>query len=261
MIAHAYGWRQPRLPVPYRARYGAGGHGWAPEVDVDLRGFCTKPRNQGPLGSCTAFALTGLVRYAVDAAVRDGVWTGPPAEDYSALHLYFRERQMEGTLTADFGASLLDGVTVLRRVGAIPERLWPYDPGRLSVAPDHAAEAAERRLCVVNAEQLELDEDTIIATLHAGYPLAFGITIFESFESSTAAATGRVELPRNGEHVVGGHAMLACGVYLDGSERRVRFQNSWGSWGDNGFGSLPMSYLTNPGLCGEILCIRALRAG
>lgn len=260
MIAHTYGWRQPRLPVPYRARYGAGGHGWAPEVEVDLRPLCPPARNQGPLGACTAFALTSLVEYTVRSAVRDNVWTGPAVEPYSPLHLYYRERQMEGTLGSDLGASLLDGVASLRRFGVVPERLWQYDPARFASAPDAAAVAAERHLVVVNAEQLELDEDTIVATLHAGYPVAFGITIFESFESSAATKTGRIELPRNGEHVVGGHALLGCGVYLDGGERRVRFQNSWGAWGEDGFGSLPMSYLTNPGLCGEILCVRAVRA-
>ena len=260
MLAHAYGWRQPRLPVPYRAQLGAGGHGWAPDVEVDLRPYCPPPRNQGPLGSCTAFALTSLVEYTARSAVRDGVWTGPEVEPYAPLHLYYRTRQMEGTVGVDLGASLLDGVTALRRGGAIPERLWPYSPDRLAVAPDGAAVAAEHRLVVVNAEQLALDEDTVVATLHAGYPVAFGITIFESFESSEAARTGRVDLPRNGEHVIGGHALLGVGVYRDGGERRVRFLNSWGPWGEGGFGSLPMSYLTNPGLCGEILCIRSVRA-
>jgi C1A family cysteine protease len=93
--------------------------------------------------------------------------------------------------------------------------------------------------------------------LAAGYPFVFGFTVYQSFESADVARTGRVELPRPGEGVVGGHAVMAVG-YDDLAERFV-VRNSWGTgWGKRGYFTMPYAYLTQSSLADDFWTIRAV---
>ena len=254
-----YGWRLPRLPYSTVRRAAPGG-GWAPNIDVDLRPLCPPVRDQGTLGACSAFALSAAAEFAIARERRAGLWRGTDFRP-SPLWLYYRERALEGTLAVDAGASLHDGLRVLRDVGVAHEADWPYDVTRFATPPDAAAELRAGASRVVNADLLAVDADTLLATLTQGYPVVFGVTVFASFEDPAVARTGRVPLPRDGEDVLGGHAMLAVGVYREDGRRRVRVQNSWGTgWGESGYGSLPLEYLTNPGLAGELIAVRVVRA-
>lgn len=255
----AYGWRQPHLP--YRGRlYGAPPGGWYPKLDIDLRPYAPPIRSQLTLGSCVAFALTSAAEYAIDRAARDGLWVGPPETrgPLSPLWLYYRIREDYGLTSRDTGSSAVDGMARMRDSGLIPEALWPYRIGDFDLRPPQGIYAAALRLRAINTEQLSFDESSVLASLAAGFPVVFGITTYPSFASAQA---GRVQIPGDNESPVGGHMLLGLGVYTEHGERRVRFANSWGkSWADGGYGSIPMSYLTNPGLCGELLTIRVMGA-
>ena len=44
--------------------------------------------------------------------------------------------------------------------------------------------------------------------------------------------------------ILGGHAIVLCGYNKD----RIIFRNSWGAdWGTNGYGTLPIEYLSQYG--------------
>src|SRR5437763_1048873 len=80
--------------------------------------------------------------------------------------------------------------------------------------------------------------------LASGYPFVFGFSVYESFESPRVAATGVVNLPRIGERVLGGHAVVAVGY--DQKTSRFTVRNSWGArWGKDGYFTMPFQYLTN----------------
>ena len=57
------------------------------------------------------------------------------------------------------------------------------------------------------------------------YPIIFGITVWSSFESDTAAATGDVPLPGYDDSPLGGHALFAIGY--DQPRQKIKFLNSW----------------------------------
>lgn len=258
-ITYAYGWRQPALP-PRGLLHAAPPGGWSPEYNVDLRPHTPRTRNQSWLGACTGFALTQALSYALGRAGADSLLPSPQLADalFSPLWLYYRERETFGMTSEDTGAPLSVGLNILRAQGCPFEGLYPYVPERFAHRPPESVDRDARTVRVTNADALAPDEDTLLHAFAAGYPVVFGITTYRSFET---APRGRVPFPSNADTIRGGHALLALGAYRDpedGGAYRVHFQNSWGDeWGEDGFGTIPMRYLTDPGLCGERLVIRA----
>ena len=45
-----------------------------------------------------------------------------------------------------------------------------------------------------------------------GYPFVFGFTVYESFESAAVSKTGKVNMPKQSEKQVGGHAVMAGAI-------------------------------------------------
>jgi C1A family cysteine protease len=93
------------------------------------------------------------------------------------------------------------------------------------------------------------------ACLASGYPIIFGFTVYESFESQQVANTGIVPMPGHHESVLGGHAVLCVGY--DDSTQRFIVRNSWGdSWGDKGACYMPYAYLLSRSLASDFWTIK-----
>jgi len=74
--------------------------------------------------------------------------------------------------------------------------------------------------------------------------------------AEAAARTGLIRLPRSGERMLGGHAVMAVGY--DDARGRLRFRNSWGEqWGQKGYGEMPYDYLTRRELSDDFWCIQS----
>ena len=227
-----YGWR-PQLPDS-RDRMYARRLGDLPPAH-DLRPSMPPVYDQGQLGSCTGNAIAGAMEYERD---RQGLSDFVP----SRLFVYYNERALEGTVSSDSGAVIRDGIKVVNTEGVCPETLWPYDIGMFSVKPPRRCYVAATKDKAVTYESIQtLGElkDAIASNLS----VVFGFTVYESFESQAVAQTGVMPLPKRGESVVGGHAVLAVG-YSD-AKGQVIVRNSWGaSWGDHGYFYMPYQYLT-----------------
>ena len=205
---------------------------------VDLRPWTTPVEDQGQLGSCAANALVGGLEYLVRRE------TGQH-EDLSRLFVYFCQRLWDGSVRDDLGASMADGVRVLSRMGAPTERTWPYHRDLFAVQPPEPVlrEAAATR--VVDWWSVPVDADAFRGCLAAGFPIAFGTRVTESF----------VATPRSGECGMpsgtldrrhGRHALLAVGY--DDARRVFVVRNSWGAdWGDGGHVYMPYTYVLHPG--------------
>jgi len=93
--------------------------------------------------------------------------------------------------------------------------------------------------------------------LASGYPIVFGFTVYESFESDAVAKTGQVPMPKPNEKTLGGHAVLAVGY--DESVQRFIVRNSWGkNWGIKGYFTMPYGYLTDSNLSDDFWTIRVV---
>ena len=94
------------------------------------------------------------------------------------------------------------------------------------------------------------------AVLSNNQTIAFGFTVYESFESQEVAKTGVVPLPSRGEKTLGGHEVLLVG-YLKDQPNYGLVRNSWGDgWGLGGYFLMPWAYLMDANLASDFRTIR-----
>jgi C1A family cysteine protease len=206
--------------------------------------------DQGSLGSCTGCAWAAAYAYTLH---QQGVGIYP----VSRLFIYYEERKREHTVRSDAGATIRDGIKVLAQTGAPPETLWPYVIPKFTRKPPKVAYAAAATHRAITYLRVEPTTEALRGCVADGYPVVIGFAVYPSFESEQVARTGIGHLPQPGEALLGGHAVVVVG-YDDLTQRFV-LRNSWGEgWGDQGYFTLPMNYLTDPNLAGDFWTIRAV---
>jgi C1A family cysteine protease len=220
---------------------------------VDLRDQLTPVFDQGAEGSCTGNALAGYLECLEKKA------SGPAEGENSFFpvsrqFIYYQERVIEDTVAWDEGAEIRDGVKACATVGYCSEAVWPYAVGDFALKPSDAAyaDAAQHKISeYLRAETM----DDFRGALAAGFPVVFGFTVYDSFESPVVAATGEVPMPLTSEARLGGHAVLMVG-YND-EIKRVLVRNSWGDkWGQAGYFTMPYEYVTDRDLSDDFWVIR-----
>jgi C1A family cysteine protease len=239
-----YGWR-PDSRDPRDLHFAA----FMPTSDiemppvVDLSPGCSKVENQQDLGSCTANALAGAVEYLEIKQSSDFI-------EASRLFIYYNERELEGTVCADAGAELRDGIKTLVTHGVCSETLLPYDPSKFTRKPS--------KKCYAEALDHRIQKYYKIASLEGmkqclalGYPFSFGFAVFDSFESKEVAKTGMMPIPNpEAEELLGGHAVLSVGY--DDEKRKFKIRNSWGErWGDEGYFYMDYSFIADKRFCSD----------
>jgi C1A family cysteine protease len=242
-----YGWL-PDIPDNRDRMYGAVRKVPAKlPAKVDLRPGCSKVEDQKDLGSCTANALAGALEFL---RKKDKV----KFADMSRLFIYYNERVIEHTVKTDAGAMIRDGIKTLAKQGACTEKIWPYDITKFANKPPKAAYTEALNYKIISYARLNtLDE--MRACLADGFPFVFGFSVYDSFESQQVAKTGVVDIPKKGEKMLGGHAILAVGY--DDAAKRLIIRNSWGpNWGMKGYFTMPYGYVTDRNLSDDFWTIR-----
>ncbi len=216
------------------------------DAKVDLSGKIPPPYDQGELGSCTANAISGGLQFLQGLQGESSVMP-------SRLFIYFNERSMEGSTGSDSGAQIRDGIKSVAKVGYCSEDTWPYDISTFTEQPPEQAYVEAEKHQVLAYYRVTNREGSLLHCLASGYPVVFGIAVYESFMN---AAGGQIPMPQPDEKLMGGHAMLCVGYDL--GTRRFKFRNSWGtSWGDGtGHGTIPFEYLESPLLGGDYWTLR-----
>lgn len=216
---------------------------------VDLRSACPPVLDQGTLGSCTANAIASAHRF-------DQMKQAPAAVFApSRLFIYYNERVIEHSVSADSGAMLRDGIKSIARQGVCAEPQWPYVITKFAAKPPAPCYAAALDHQAVSYQRLLQNLTQMKGCLASGYPFVLGFTVYESFESPDVAASGVVPLPDLREAVVGGHAVMAVGY--DDPKQRFTIMNSWGvRWGARGFCTMPYAYLADSDLAADFWTVR-----
>ncbi len=214
---------------------------------VDLRSYMTPVENQGSSNSCTANAMAGAYEYLSNRLLGQ-------SEDVSRLFIYYNARELDGSSSKDEGTYLKSCVKVLRKHGACSEDTWSFNLDQILEQPPKSAYAEAANFKVEDAARVEIDLHTMRSCLAEGYPFAFGLQLFSSFQQ--AGSTGLVPMPDpDNEKHDGGHAMLCVG-YSDVDQVFI-VRNSWGAdWGEEGYCYIPYDYMTKPDLNHDCWTIR-----
>jgi C1A family cysteine protease len=210
--------------------------------------------DQGQLGSCTANALAGAFEFEQD---KQGLQDFMP----SRLFIYYNERVLQGTVGADSGASLDEGIQTLSSQGVCSETTWPYDITQFKVQPPTTAYTEATSHEILGSRKIPTNINGFKTIINMGYPVAFGFTVFSYMESQQMANTGVLKMPGTNEQPIGGHAVVCVG-YSDTMKSHdgvhtgyLKIRNSWGiDWGQAGYFWMPYDYV-NAGYCDDLVVI------
>lgn len=256
LLKHHYGGWRPSLPDHRQAIADTSGIKTLPEVDP--RTTLPPIDNQWALGSCTANATQAAFRY-------DGILDGTDPGELARLWIYWQERKLEGSLSqGDCGAEGHDAFKVAATIGIPPETAWPYvwqaisqdepAPAKVfnpSTPPAAAIAAANHYKLTKPYAAVSPTELAFKRALSNRQTIAFGFTVYESFESSQVASSGIVPMPEQDEQILGGHETLIVG-YLKAEPNYALVRNSWGpGWGLDGYFLMPWSYILSSALAGD----------
>lgn len=254
-----YGWK-PDPPDPRDKKMLVRTMAHLPS-SADLRDKMPPVYDQGDLGSCTANAIAGAHEYNQKVQLQT-------AFTPSRLAIYYDERVIEGTVQADAGAFIRDGMKVVSTQGAASEALWPYDISRYTMQPPQSFyEEARKHACIQYAAvPRSLGAFKTLLAAADPDPIVFGFSVPENFESQECARDGMLFLPGSREPMLGGHAVLIVGyddniVFKRSGYRTSNggflVRNSWGpGWGIGGYFWMPYGYITNPNLSDDFWVLR-----
>jgi C1A family cysteine protease len=217
--------------------------------EVDPRADLPDVFDQGQLGSCTANAVAGAVQY-------DAKLNGSDPGVLSRLWIYYYERKIEGSpADQDTGAYGRDGFKVCKTIGVPLENDWPYDIAKFSAEPAASLAEEARQHRISNYRSVPRNLDSMKAVLSNRQTIAFGFTVYESFESQEVAQTGIVPMPTRDERTLGGHEVLLVG-YLKNEPNYGLVRNSWGTgWGMAGYFLMPWAYMIDANLASDFRTI------
>jgi C1A family cysteine protease len=218
----------------------------------DTRSIAIVPvYNQLTLGACTAFATTFDVEYNM---YKQKIH---PSFMPSQLFQYYNELIMDGDPLPleDNGSSLRTGIKCLAKWGVCTSADWPYIPSKFNIRPSIKAYNDALKSKAIQYYSVAQNLLQLQTCLSGGFPVVFGFTVYQSFESDAVAATGIVPMPKARETSIGGHAVALVGY--DNAKQWFIVRNSWGvDWGALGYCYIPYAYLLNPNLADDYWTIR-----
>lgn len=185
-------------------------------------------RDQGDEGTCVGFSAAAIKNYQ-ERKNHPGmnIITSP-------RFVYHECKKIDGIPNME-GTYPRVAMDVLRKLGTCRESSLPYQPKTNPPIPVSTYEEAKQFIIGAYARVQSMDE--IKRALVNEGPVMAGVIVTDSFVYAPKGVIGEP----NGKWW-GGHAIALDGY--DDSKKAFRFINSWGSsWGDDGYGWLPYSFL------------------
>jgi C1A family cysteine protease len=211
---------------------------------ADLRSQMSPVANQGKFGSCTAFAtVKGLQEFLLKKQGR--------FEPQSPAYLWYQTKKVLGKRNEDTGAPTELAVKMLDNLGTPAEESFPYleaakqkdEAARaefLSRQPDSATVKAAKDNRILTGMHLTDKLSGVRRSLAGGMPVLLSMRVFESIGKT--GKDGLMPVPKAGEKLLGGHAVLAVGY--DNRRGVLIVRNSWGeAWAAGGYFYMPYDFV------------------
>jgi C1A family cysteine protease len=224
----------------------------APTNDVDgfydLSHWFPPCYDQGDNNSCTGTSVGGAFHYLSKA---QGLYDFEP----SRMFIYYNAREYEQNIDQDDGAELRSAIKVVNKLGVPDERDWPSTQDHIRAKPpqeiyDKADKTLLMQYAAISDNAAPDDKKRrILSCFTHRIPIIFGFMVFKAFNSARVAKTGIVPDPKGSESAIGGHAVVLVGY--NPATRLFKFRNSWGDWGDNGYGYLSEGYILDKNLSSD----------
>ena len=229
---------------------------------VDLRSTCPAVYNQDKLGSCTANAIAAAYEYddLLQASTNADEIKQNEKDVFipSRLFIYYNERKIEGSIDTDSGAEIRDGIKSISVDGVCSEDLWKYDITKFTECPTQECYEQAKNHKSIEYKRVIQSLEQLKQCLIEGFPFVFGFNVYSSFETKEVEETGIMPMPKEGEELLGGHAV--CAVGFDDNKRVFIVRNSWGdSWGDKGYFYMPYAFITNTSQCSDFWTVRKIK--
>ena len=204
-------------------------------TSINISRFADGIRDQGQLGACKAFQITGAVQLMSKVM-------GVDLPDFSPQQVYNDTRIKMGTFNTDSGSYTSSAEWVAKTIGLARESSFAYGTGNLYTVPgaEVHAEAGEFKVQGFTHTAIEKSEvgvaSYVAKMLMQGKPVLVDAYIHVGFGVIPDSFLNPIN---------GGHAYLITGV--DYATRTYTVMNSWGSdWANGGFGTIKFSDL--PGI-------------
>lgn len=206
-------------------------------VQIDLQSQMTPVKNQGPLGSCVAFAVCSVKEWQEKQEHKESTLKDKDY-DLSEQWLYYKCKAIDPWPQIQ-GTAFRYAMKVLQSKGLPIEQGWNYNPIEQGTPEKWAAGVANWYKCGHYWRIASLNE---LKTLLTKGPIAIGIKVFD--ELFVPNENGVVSMPKKKKKSRGGHAI--CVVGFSDETKLIKFKNSWGtSWGKEGYGFISYDYFNS----------------
>lgn len=201
--------------------------------DADLRPFSSPRQNQRVTGTCVAQSVIKALE--IKRIMKHGM---AAHVDLSVMDLYFGARDLMNPkeTNVDNGTFIYLACEVLKRFGVCREVMNPFDEKNLFTPSPILATREAFMNKIKTAYRIQSSGwdrvDDVVANLRVGNPVVFGTLVGDNwfnYEPSKGALK-----PTKFEDAKGSHATCLVG-WVD---NKFITENSWGDWGDNGYGWL-----------------------
>ncbi len=125
--------------------------------------------------------------------------------DVSRLFIYYngRAKENQSRVLTDSGCTMTGAIEALEEFGTCLESIWPYEISKVNSRPSDRAFQEASNHKITEALQIDIDLYEMKSCLAQGFPFAFGLQLFKSFDK--ASTTGVVPMPNASERIRSSH--------------------------------------------------------
>jgi hypothetical protein len=216
--------------------------GLPPTASIDTTGLTIG--NQGNFGACVAFATRNAMGARAIAEKSQAI-------DFSVPDIWHVAGYDASACPDNAGSSIgvVIGQQVQRATYVVPASVWPYNlsdcPGSMNAVPSSATLDQSGVAFIGKAAGISLySSDDIKNSIAQGWPPVVAVPVYADgprCEVDGWWGSPDIDVPASGSDLCGSHAVLIASY--DDVSSTFRFMNSWGSWGNDGFGTFTYAFL------------------